>query len=132
MRSNRLKIYAASGVVLAALGAGSYGIVTLSSGTTAATHVAPSGVTPPITATAPNSLPSAVPSMLRPPAPPVASTPPVVSPPPPSTTTTTPPTPPPPPVVQQQSPATSGIPQGGGGDGDPDNSGAPSDGDGNV
>jgi hypothetical protein len=70
VRSNRLKIYAASGVVLAALGAGSYGIVTLSSGTTAATHVAPSAVAPRITATAPTPHPSAVPFNLTRPAPP--------------------------------------------------------------
>src|ERR1700746_2369662 len=112
MRTDRLKLYAASGLVLAALGAGSYGVVTLSSHPAAATHLSPSNLNPPV--------------------PPVASTPPVVSAPPPSTTTTTPPSPPPPPVVQQQPPATSAIPQGGGCDGDPDNFGAPSDGDGNV
>ena len=43
MRANRLKICAASGLVLAALGAGSYGVVTLSSGTTAAAHWLPLG-----------------------------------------------------------------------------------------
>ena len=64
MRTNRIKTYAASGLVLAALGAGSYGVVALSSGTTAAahmapsaaTHVAPSAVASPTTATPPTLL----------------------------------------------------------------------------
>jgi predicted lipoprotein with Yx(FWY)xxD motif len=42
------------------------------------------------------------------------------------------PAPKPPPVSKPASPASSGIPQGGGGDGDSDNNGGPSDGDGNV
>jgi hypothetical protein len=128
MRSNRFKTYAASGLVLAALAAGSYGVVTLSSGKSVVTHTAPSAtsrvvppaVAPPTTATAPTPSTSAAPSHLTPSAPPVASTPPVAAP-------VSPPL-----VVHQQPPTTSGIPQGGGGDGDPDNSGAPSDGDGNV
>lgn len=78
VRSNRLKTYAASGLVLAALAAGSYGVVTLSSGTTvvthaapsAATHVVPPAVAPPTTATAPTPTTSAAPSHLTPSAPP--------------------------------------------------------------
>src|SRR5580693_220092 len=139
MRSNRLKIFAASGLALAALGAGSYGAVALSSGTSSPTHVARSAVADPTSGTPLTPSPSAVPSLLTPATPPAGSTTPVVLPPPAPPVSSTPPvvTPPPPvpapsPVVQQQPPATSGIPQGGGGDGDPDNSGAPSDGDGDV
>jgi hypothetical protein len=56
------------------------------------------------------------------------------SPPPPPATTTTPAASPPPPPAATTTPAAppTGIPQNGGGDGDSDNHGAPSDGDGNV
>jgi hypothetical protein len=102
VRSNGLKTYAASGLILAVLAA--YGVVTLSSRTSVVTHAA--------TSTAPSHL---IPS-----AHPVASTPPDGSP------------VSPPPVVRQRPPVTSDIPEGAGGEGDPDNSGSPSDGDGNA
>ncbi len=60
-----------------------------------------------------------------PPAPPTMST---TAPLPPTTTTTAPP----PPTTTTSPPATGGIPQGDGGDGDGDNRGGPSDGDGNI
>jgi hypothetical protein len=52
----------------------------------------------------------------------------------PMTSSSPPPPPPPPhePTMSEASPPSGGIPQGGGGDGDGDNSGGPSDGDGNV
>jgi hypothetical protein len=120
VRTNRLRTYAASGLVLAALGAGSYGVVTLGSGTDAATHGASSSVAHPTAASLPAPPPPAVPPHLTHTGPPAVLTPPVVPP------------PPPPRVVPTPQPVTSLIPQGGGGDGDPDNFGAPSDGDGNV
>jgi predicted lipoprotein with Yx(FWY)xxD motif len=46
--------------------------------------------------------------------------------------TTSAPQPAPPPAAKPSPPASSGIPQNGGGDGDSDNSGGPSDGDGNI
>jgi hypothetical protein len=120
VRTNRLRTYAASGLVLAALGVGSYGVVTLSSGTDAASHGASSSVAHPTAASLPALIPPAAPPDLTHTGPPAVLTPPVMPP------------PPPPRVVPSQQPVTSVIPQGGGGDGDPDNVGAPSDGDGNV
>jgi hypothetical protein len=121
VRTNRLRTYAASGFVRAALTAGSYGVVTHGSGTDAPTRgslLFCGASNRHLPACAPSA--SAVPPHLTHAGPPAVLTPPVVPP------------PPPPRVVPTSQPARSLIPQGGGGDGDPDNFGPPSDGDGNV
>lgn len=120
MRNNRIGTDAASGLVLAVLGAGSYGVVTLGSGTDPPTHRVSSSVPHPTTVSLPAPPPPALPSHLTHTGPPAVLTPPVM------------PVPPPPRVVPTPQPVTLVIPQGGGGDGDPDNFGARSDGDGNV
>ena len=102
MRTNRLRTYTASGLVLAALGAGSYGVVPLGSGTDAATHGASSSAAHPTAVSLPAPPPPAVPPHLTHTGPPAVLTPPVVPP------------PPPPRVVPTPQPVTSLIPQGGG------------------
>jgi hypothetical protein len=121
---NRLKIYAASGLVVA-LGAGAYTGISLTSGS-AATRGASPAAAHPRTATPPTAPVPTVPRVSVPTTSPTTT---------PSTVPLIPPTPStvaPTTVVPPQQPVTSGIPQGGGGDGDGDNSGAPSDGDGDV
>ena len=122
---NRLKICAASVLVVVALGAGAYAGASLTSGSAAMRGASPAAAHP-RTATPPTAPARTVPRPTVPTTSPTTtpSTVPLI----PATPSTVAPTPDLPP----QQPVTSGIPQGHGGDGDGDNSGAPSDGDGDV